>query len=232
MNPATWSLADLEIIGYADNRDETMLPAIVPPVFRSISNPDVVLVPPFAVRFDVVARATQLSFAEAESLRDRQELTFFPASPRHAQPDHELWLRRNGEVVYQPALEARRELDLLCKLATRRAQLALAEGEMADAEAAASEAILSNDRSVAAFAIKAAIRRKLGKPNGERLMAELAGNLLDSDDFGSLVDRYCSSMRALSAPPIQAPSRACPMTGIATIPASTIAGGSANTIAA
>ncbi|MCX6607703.1 MAG: hypothetical protein NTV52_29530 [Acidobacteria bacterium] len=203
MKPATWSLADLEIIGYADDRDQTMLPAIVPPVFRSISNPDVVLVPPFAVRFDVVARATELSFAEAESLPDRREVTLFFGAPLVAQPDHELWLRRNGEVVYQPALEARRELDHLCKLATQRARIALAAGDMASAEAAASKAILSNDRSVAAFAIKAAIRRKLGKPAGERLMAELAGDLLDLAAFHCLVNHYRSSVPALSAPPVE-----------------------------
>lgn len=223
MSRTPWSLADLEIIGYADHRDETMLPAIVPPVFRSISNPDVVLVPPFAVRFDVVARATQLPFAEAISLGERQEITLFSGSPLLAQPDHELWLRRNGEVVYQPAVEARRELEALCKLATQRAQQALAVGDLDGAEAASSEAILSNDRSVAAFAIKAAIRRKRNNPAGESLMAELASSLLDSAAFHSLVDHYCSSKSASSSPSIQPHWHGCSMSNMATFSARAVA---------
>ena len=218
MKLTAWSLADLEIIGYADDRDQNMLPAIVPPVFRSISKPDIVLVPPFAIRFDVVERATQLPFTEAESLRDRQELTFFPGSPLSAEPDHQLWLRRNGQIVYQPALEARRELDQLGKLATERAKAALAAGDMATAQDAASEAILSNDRCVTAFVIKAAIRRKLGKPAAVKLMAELASHLLDADEFYTLVERRCSEMPSLSAPPGQNRPSACSMSRIATIP--------------
>ncbi len=220
MNATVWSLVDLEIIGYADDRDQSMLPAIVPPVYRSISDPGVVLVPPYTIHFDRVSGATQLPFSEAESLRDRGELTFFLESILAAKNGHQLWLRRTGEVIYQPEPEARRERQQLSGRAVQRAVVALEAHDLDTAEAAASEAILCDDRRVEPFAIKAAIRRIRGNSAGERVMAELTNDLIDSVAFGSLVNHYCS---CISARPPKPPSHACVMAGIATFPARAIA---------
>jgi hypothetical protein len=188
--PSSWNIADLEIIGYADSRDETMLPAIVPPVFRSIADSSTVLVPPYTLEFATVIDATRISMEEADHLGAVGELTLTPSSRKPAQPGFQLWLSRDGELIYQPLDEASLTLSRLSEQAVQRATKELREGNLDLAEESASEAILSDDRRVEAYAIKAAICRRLSDHPGEELMAELARPLFEASAFGTLVDHY------------------------------------------
>lgn len=213
MKQSTWDLNDLEIIGYGDVLPHSMLPAIVPPVFRSISNPAVVLVPPYALHFDTVAGATIISAEEAGHLGASEELTLFLDPPIQSQPGHSLWLRRDGTREYQPFYDVRHELDRQSADAVGRATKALSAGDLAAAEAAASEAILCNDRRADAFAIKAAIRRIKNNPVGEELMADLARTLCNPEAFEAQVARFTNT--ATKKPlPGRAANLPSPLSGI------------------
>ncbi len=213
-----WKLADLEIIGYADDRDATMLPAVVPPVFRLKADSDVVLLPPYSLHFDAVVGATAVTMEEAEHLRLMEQITLFPAGGQPAEPGHQMWLHRDGRRVYQPVHEARRTLDQLSAEAIERAILQLAKGQLDLAEDSASEAILSNDRRVEPLAIKAAIRRRRGLAAEARLMGEIARPLIESGAFVNLVNYYTRLITAIE--PVRPVLKSLsPMDAIATIPA-------------
>ena len=193
MVPTFWKFADLEIIGYADDREPTMLPAVVPPVFRLLANRNMVLLPPYSLQFDGVAGATAVTMEVAEDLRDTKQIWLFPGDgAQPAQAGYQMWLHRDGRRVYQPIHEARRTLDQLSEEAVQRASGLLKSGLLDLAEASASEAILSNDRRVDALAIKAAIRRRGNNSDGARLMEYLARPLIESAAFVTLVDHYAS----------------------------------------
>lgn len=217
MPQTTRSLDGLEIIGYADERDESMRPAIVPPVFRSRSKPGIVLVPPFNIHFECVVGGTEIPYAEAEYLHDRQELTFF-SKPYPAQHGHQLWLRRNGEDVYQPIAEARKELDQLSGEAIERAETALASGDLDAAELAASEAVLASDQRPEPYAIKAAIRSKRNKPAGVQLMRELAPPAVGLANFDRWFKLYVAIVPTLNQVPDLSRVNLCPMSLMATVP--------------
>lgn len=218
MVPPPWNLADLQIIGYADERDESMRPAIVPPVFRSVSNPSIVLLPPYLIHYDSVSEATQIPYAEAEAMRDQGELTFLDDAPIPTQRGFELWLRRNGDLVYQFEPDARRERSVLSENAIKEAVAALAKGDLARAEEASSEAVLSNDRRVEPYAIKASIRRRNRDFVGALLMQELAAPLIGSSAFENLVRDYANAASTLcNVPPATRPNCHV-MQGMAEVP--------------
>ena len=192
MVPTFWKFADLEIIGYADDREPTMLPAVVPPVFRLLANRNMVLLPPYSLQFDGVAGATAVTMEVAQDLGDTEQIRLFRDGAEPAQAGYQMWLHRDGRRVYQPIHEARQTLDQLSGEAVQRASEQLKSGQLDLAEASASEAILSNDRRVDALAIKAAIRRRGNNSDGARLMEDLARPFIESAAFVTVVDLYAS----------------------------------------
>ncbi len=185
----SWELAELDIVGYADVRTAHMLPAIMPALYGIRSTPDTVLLPPYSLSWGAVTGAIVATRGEAERLRDRREI-FLLEDPIPARADHTLWLRRDGELIYQPRHEAQRMLRELGLEALARAVTALRDGEMEEAEEAAGEAILADDRRWEGLAVKVAIRRREGNLGGEKLMRRLAALLVGSWEFSALVDDY------------------------------------------
>jgi hypothetical protein len=86
-----WNLDDLEIVGYADVLKETVLPSVVPPVFRLKADSQRVFLPPYSFNAGFLCNATEVLQPELEELRDSREITLFDnAFPARA--GFELWV--------------------------------------------------------------------------------------------------------------------------------------------
>jgi hypothetical protein len=191
--PSPHSVDDLEIVGYANVLSETMLPSVVPPVFRLKADPDRAFLPPYSFNAGFLCNATEVPASELDELRDAGEITLFGGvSP--ARREFELWVDQSFHWHYQSFDEARRELGRIASEAIKQATDALREGDLPRAERLAGVAISADDRRVEPLAIKAAVRRSRGNPLGERLMAELAARVAGEESFRILVDGYCAAL--------------------------------------
>jgi hypothetical protein len=210
-----WSLDDLEIVGYADVLKETMLPSVVPPVFRLKADARRAFLPPYSFNAGFLCNATEVSRAELEELSDSREITLFDnAFPARA--GFELWVNQTFQWRYQPLDMARQRLRRIAGQAIRTAEDALRNGDLEQAERLSGVAISANDWRVEPLAIKAAIRRIRNNKTGEQLMAELAAPVLKGRLFNLLVDDYCDS-RQQTPPAELASSPRRPMKSVACI---------------
>ena len=209
------NLDDLEIVGYANVLKKTMLPSVVPPVFRLKADVQRAFLPPYSFSAGCVCNATEVLQPELEELRDSREITLFnDAFPARA--GFELWVDQSFQWHYQPWDEAEQDLRHIADEAIRNAADALRRDDLQQAERLSGVAISANDRRLAPLAIKAAIHRINGNKAGEQLMAELAAPALEESDFSEMVDRYYASRRqpAAAAP---APRRRGPMSEMALV---------------
>ena len=164
----------LEIVGYANVLLDSMLPSVVPPVFRLKGNPDEAFVPPYVFNAGYLCNATALSASELKALEQNQEITLFDGEPLAAQRDFELWLDQARHRHYEPRTQAHATLLALAKDHIQKAEQALKEGKTADAERFSGVALCADDRLVEPLAIKAALRRLRKDATGEGLMTKLA----------------------------------------------------------
>jgi len=191
--PSPHSVDDLEIVGYANVLSETMLPSVVPPVFRLKADPGRAFLPPYSFNAGFLCNATEVPASELDELRDAREITLFDGA-LPARREYELWVDQSFDWHYQSFDEARRELGRIASEAIKQATSALREGDLPRAERLAGVAISADDRRVDPFAIKAAVRRSRGNLLGERLMAELARRVAGEEPFRILVDGYCAAL--------------------------------------
>ena len=211
-----WNLDDLEIVGYADVLKETVLPTVVPPVFRLKADSQRAFLPPYSFNAGFLCNATEVLQPELEELRDSREITLFDnAFPAHAR--FELWVDKSFQWHYQSWDEAEQELRRIADEAIRNAEDALRRGDLQQAERLSGVAISADDRRVEPLAIKAAICRINGNQAGEQLMAELAAPVMEERLFKLLVNDYCAS-REKPAPAAPASSPRRPMHGVARLP--------------
>jgi hypothetical protein len=211
-----WNLDDLEIVGYADVLKETMLPSVVPPVFRLKTDAQRAFLPPYSFNAGFLCNATEVPRSELEELRDSREITLFDnAFPARA--GFELWVDQSFQWHYQRLDEVKRKLRAIAEEAIRNAEDALRRDDRQQAEHLSGVAISADDRRVEPLAIKAAIRRIQRNRTGERLMAELAAPVMEERLFSLLVDDYYAS-RQQPAPAVAAPSPRRPMQGVARLP--------------
>src|ERR1035437_10109110 len=210
-----WNLDDLEIVGYADVLKETMLPSVMPPVFRLKADAQWALLPPYHLNAGFLYNATEIPRSELEELSGSRETPLFDdAFPAHA--GFELWVDESFQWHYQPLYEAEQELRRIADKAIQSAEDALRIDDLRQAERLSGVAISADDRRVQPLAIKAAIRRIQKNKTGERLMAELAAPALEERLFNLLVDDYCASrQQPTPAVPDSSPRR--PMSNVACI---------------
>jgi hypothetical protein len=170
-------ITDLEIVGYAAVLKETMVPSIVPPVFRLKDAPSCILFPPYAFAGGSVWNATEASPHDLERLAENSEITRFE-TPLPAQPDFELWVDEKMEAHYAPRAKAHETLRSIANESIEHAREAFAGGNQAEADHLCGVALSADDRLVEALAIKAAIRRQKKDTAGERVMGNLASRAL------------------------------------------------------
>jgi hypothetical protein len=204
-----WNLDDLEIVGYANVLKETMLPSVVPPVFRLKADSQRAFLPPYSFNTGYLCDATEVPQSELEELRDSLEITLFDvAFPAHR--DFELWVDQSFQPHYQPRAVAEQTLRRIADEEIKNAEDALRSGDLPRAERLSGVAISADYRRVEPLAVKAAIRRTQGDKGREHLMAKLAAPVLEERLFNLLVDYYCAS-REHRAPEVSACNRRPPM---------------------
>jgi len=182
----------LEVVGYATVLLDTMLPSVVPPVFRLKGKPDEAFVPPFLLNEGYLWNATALSASELAALQRKGEITLFPGEPFPARHDFELWVDQDRKLHYEPRAEAQAALLAIAKDHIQKAEQALKEGRAEDAERFSGIALCADDRLIEPLAIKAALRRARDDATGEELMAKLAAPRVTKGAFRRMVDGYCS----------------------------------------
>jgi hypothetical protein len=189
---SVWRVDDLEIVGYANVLKETMLPSVVPPVFRLKADAQRALLPPYSFNAGFLCNATEVPRTELEELRHSRKITLFDvAFPARA--DFELWIDQSLHQHYEPTDEVKRKLSRIADEAIESAASALRNSDLPEAERLSGVAISADDQRVEPLAIKAAIRRIQGNDGGEHLMAKLAERALNQELFKVLVDRYFRS---------------------------------------
>lgn len=187
------------IEGYANVLNENMRPSVVAPVFSLRSDPARLFVPPYSFHAGFVINATEIDRPELQDLLDRGSITLLN-SPLEARREFELWVDEQGKIRYEPWGKTR---TLLAEIAERHldeARRRFAQGEWEEADRLAGVAFAADDRQVTPLVIKAAVRRRQGKPIA--LMAELAKRSVSLDLFAEMVDAFC---------PGEAPARKMPM---------------------
>lgn len=189
------SAEQLEVIGYTDPVTKFMLPCIVAPIFRVRDHPDKVLVPPFRIVAEGIIGGTELHSEEIQQLHNAEEVVLFLAC-FPARTGFTLWLDDRGTARYDASAAARSWLDEFADWSVGRAEEEFGADRLEEAERLCSAAISANDYCLKAFVIKAAIRRRKGDSDGERLIAMLAAPCPGDVPFALLVEEYCRAGRA------------------------------------
>jgi len=186
----TFAVTGLQIVGYANRLEETMLPRVVPPIFRATAGPERVLMPPYVIRFGTVYNAVEVTPAELEAMRRDGKVTVIEGSLQ-AKPDHELWIATDWQVNYEPVPIAAGKLREIALQNIRDASAAIQKGDFELAHRHCEVAISADDRMVDPLAISAAIARRENDKGTVRLMEKLAeGLLIAPDGFEMIVKGY------------------------------------------
>ena len=184
-------LDQLQVIGYADVLPEGKGPAVEPPVFRHRSEINRCFVPPHRVAGNWLVDHRYLTFAEVKELAGEARITLPEGVDWPARADHMLWVDLNGELHYQPASVAKRNLQRLFQAQLSLAIAALRQGKIDEAESYAGTALAAQDRSLEPRALMAVCHALKGEEKQLlflRKAAEAANNYPDS--FNVLVKSY------------------------------------------
>ncbi len=73
--PETHLVKDLEIVGYANSLNESLVPRVVAPIFRYRDDVEVLLFPPFEIPGENVLGGTTGSVAEMQEMIDSGRAT-------------------------------------------------------------------------------------------------------------------------------------------------------------
>lgn len=195
---AFWSVDELEIVGYADALSAEDLPATVPPVFHSRIDPEKYYLPPYSFSAGLLCDASEVLSAELLRLQQAEEITLFNHS-LSARVNFELWLDQSFQPHYELREEARQHLNAIAEEALEKAEQALRDGALDEAESFAGTALSANDAQVNSLTIKAAICRFKNDGEGEQLMARLAAPILNPNSFKLLLDDYSNRIPHLAA---------------------------------
>ena len=182
----------LEILGYATVLEDTMLPSVVPPLFRLVADKNRNYVPPYCFSGDYLCNSTEIDSGELAALVARGEVTLFDA-PRAASGGFELWIDREFKPHYELRIRAHKVLRDIAMENIELAAAALASGKYNEAERFCGVALSADDRLVEPLAIEAAIRRLQLDTTGERMLTRVAAPLMSERAFSRLVGTYLSN---------------------------------------
>jgi starch phosphorylase len=182
------SFEDLEVIGYADDLPAEMLPRLVAPIFRRLSDPSQVILPPLRFREDGIIGFVQSTEADFDQAISRGQATRIDALA--AQPNYQLWIDQDRSPHYAPATKVSERLREIAKDHVRRAKIALTAESYDEASRLAQIAIAADERCLDALLVKAIVLRRLGHDDEVDVLRELAGLVAPDVDFGSWIDLY------------------------------------------
>ena len=192
-------MEELNIVGYANVLDETMLPSIVPPIFCLRSDSSRNFLPPYLFNAGYLCNPTEVPESEIHALRDSGEITIF-SEPFRAQVGFELFIDRQFQHHYELRETARDHLTAIARGSILEAEDALSRGDYDEADRLAGIAISADDRKLEPLVIKAAVSRLQREPGGERLMATLAEYAVSEELFSQMVDKMMERCGSVATP--------------------------------
>lgn len=167
-------LDQLDIIGYADALPGRKGPAVIPPVFLDRNDIDQCFVPPFRIAGNWLIEPQPVAFAEVQELAQEGRITLFADLPRPALPEHQLWVDAGGQAHYEPAPDARRNLQRIHRESLNAATAAFREGKFDEAERQAGIALAANDRTLEPRALISACHALRGEEKQVVFMRQAA----------------------------------------------------------
>jgi hypothetical protein len=168
------TLDQLEIVGYADVLGPESVPHIVAPIFRFRDDPDTFLFPPFRLVGNEIVGATRGSRLDMVSFVATGQATGIDPAIIPL-PEHELWIAQDMRARYEPAVQAEENLRKIAFDAIEGARLALAGGDLVEAERLCSTAVAADDRLPEPLPIKGAIYALRREPERVKAMRIMAG---------------------------------------------------------
>ena len=180
---------ELNVVGYSDVLADTMLPSIVPPVFRLRNNPTHYFLPPYSLSGGYLCNAFEVSEHEIRELLNDGEITLFNEEIP-AEREFELYVDQSFQHHYEPREIVKGCLAEIADRYFKEADEALIRRDFEEADRLASIAISADDKRLAPLVIIAAIHRARGDKAGEQLMAALAKPSVTEAMFRKMVDKY------------------------------------------
>ncbi|MDI1310563.1 hypothetical protein [Prosthecobacter sp.] len=188
--PDPLPIFQVKIVGYANKLTESMLPTVVPPVFRSIANPDHFFLPPYVLKDGHLWSDQKRDARELRQLEERGDVTLFAEPPLEAKPDYELWIDSENQRHYESNSDAEEALQAIAEQCISEAEEALKTGDYTTAKNATRKAMCANDRLIEPLAIRAAIAQKENELGQLNLMFHLVGSRSTKAGFKLMVAGY------------------------------------------
>lgn len=193
-----YDLNDLEVIGYASVLTSELVPRIVPPIFRSKTQLEIVLLPPYHLEGDRVCDVWDGREEDLERAVRAGQVTRID-SPMEARTEHHLWIDEALRPHYEPAPEVEQELLRLAHRKVHEAQDALAEGRLDDALRLSQNALSADDRCLNALLIKACVYELRGEMGKVKILNRLAERITPGTDLFSWVALFSKLVKASSS---------------------------------
>ena len=194
-----WRFEELIIVGYANVLAETMLPLIVPPIFRLRSDANRYFLPPYLYNAGYLCNATEAPESEINALHASGEITIFQETIQ-AQSGFEMFVDQQFQHHYELKETAKHLLAEIADKSIFEAEIALSRGEFDTADRLAGVAISADDRKLEPLVIKAVVRRVRRNAAGERLMATIARYAVSEILFNQMVDKMMELCGSAAAP--------------------------------
>ena len=187
-------IENLDVVGYATRLLETMVPAIVSPIFALRGKNDVVF-PPFTIYQGFVRDGALSTQRELQALARKGEVTLVGESLA-ARDGYELWVDLELRPQYAPMADVRAELQKIAETHHKAAEDALVKQNLESVERHASIAGCADSRQFWPYALKAALRQRQGKEAAVRVMKRLAEGLCSPMVFDSVAQAYLDKLKA------------------------------------
>jgi len=187
------NLDNLDIVGYAELLDKTLVPHVVPPIYRLRDDPDKLLFPPFHLAGPEVIGAAVGSQAQMDQFVSEGRTTRLD-QPIAALADHELWIDQEMQPRYESFYVAKKMLRAIAEDKAGQARRLLLQGDHQKAEEAANTALGADDRLVAPFVIKAAIALQRGEKEDAESLKQTAMVNFTAGTFDRLLKGLLSEL--------------------------------------
>ena len=191
----SFTLTNLDIIGFASIIETPTLPRVLAPVFQVRTQEDTVLLPPFTVSGDEVFNVTVANRAEFDALCTQEKLTPLQ-NVIPAKVNHDLWVNPEGQTAYQSKAEVKKTFQHLFDEHLRLAEqhLSAAEPEPACQHAAIARAV--NPGHLDPLIIRATAEILLGEPSRLSFTRHIAEDIVAPFEFDKLLQARLGSKSA------------------------------------
>ena len=212
-------LDKLMVIGYANVLNKSMLPSIVPAIFKLQASTvdDQYFVPPYYLHGSNLCSPTSITREELQELQQAQKITLI-ANHHDARNGFSLWIDLDQTDHYELNSKAQERLQEIAQAAVKRAQKALQMKHFENASAEAAIAISADPRMIEPLAIEATVLYFQKRFPELALIKDLAKHSAGEHLFDLVFDSYKLrplKTRSRSLPSYKRRRRTPPMRGAA-----------------